>query len=729
MMLSAKLTVLAAILSATTAMQVKEVKQTAEELAEEAMNDAQTNGATMEDAIQAYNDELAKAQKKDEPEGYSGPQKELNGLAGIVEMLSNMKQRVEDTGKEEQASFDKYACWCEATLKEKGFAINTAKDQIDAATTFNEKASGEIGSHSAEIEHIKKMIAENAAATKESEAVRSKEATEYAGTKSTNEENHKAISEAIDVLGAATKKEGKFLEVTTREAQLLSIGGEVRSMVDQGAFSSISNEDLEVVKQFTDKPSAMLAQTNPMSAMQVGQNPFGDFAPQSDRVQGIFQGMRDALEKTMDDNNKEEDAARKSYDEFQNIKKTEKETLTHQLNAQTADLADTKKALSDSQVLKDNTDAQMRADTDFFENTKADCEKKAKTWSKRVNARIQELDGMEKALDLLQTLNTHGGEAVKFLQVSSVSSTSAARAYGKLKSIATQFKSLEVARIAVQARAGGHFDQVIASIDAMIKTCRDEEADDIAKRDQCERDIQKTSNKIDALTHEIDKTDQKAQRLENKKSDLMDKIAAANDKIDQDNTTKKELIDIRNEEHAEFDAELKDNEHSLAVLKQATDSVSKFYNKKPEFIQVGEEPYGGLRSETTNIISMLDMLMEDVQQDITEGKADEAQAQEQHDGDVARLDKSIKAQQDLVVSLTEEKASTDARITSTGDHFEKKSDSLDSEHNNMDALHSDCNWIHDTFNDRREQRKSEMDGLEEAKAFLAGGGEDLPPTN
>merc|ERR1719487_1569779 len=113
--------------------------------------------------------------------------------------------------------------------------------------------------------------------------------------------------------------------------------------------------------------------------MQLGQQntgPAGDFAPQSVRVQSIFQGMRDSLKADMAKNEEKETEAKNNYDEFSSIKTTEHKTLKHQLVASTSELAEKKKALSDTQDMKDKTEKQLAADEELFADTKENCEKK-----------------------------------------------------------------------------------------------------------------------------------------------------------------------------------------------------------------------------------------------------------------------------------------------------------------------------------------------------------------
>jgi C-terminal processing protease CtpA/Prc len=60
-----------------------------------------------------------------------------------------------------------------------------------------------------------------------------------------------------------------------------------------------------------------------MSAAQVGQNPFGDYAPQSTQIQGILKGMYDAFTADLEKDNAEEAEAQKSFEELMGTKMQE----------------------------------------------------------------------------------------------------------------------------------------------------------------------------------------------------------------------------------------------------------------------------------------------------------------------------------------------------------------------------------------------------------------------
>merc|ERR1719301_394194 len=80
-------------------------------------------------------------------------------------------------------------------------------------------------------------------------------------------------------------------------------------------------------------------------------------------------------------------------EENNKMKKTRARKETEKAEAE-AMLADTTKAY-------DDTEKQMKADTEFFDQTKAACQSKHEEWTVRKELRDAELDGINKALEIL----------------------------------------------------------------------------------------------------------------------------------------------------------------------------------------------------------------------------------------------------------------------------------------------------------------------------------------
>merc|ERR1719498_1946523 len=138
-----------------------------------------------------------------------------------------------------------------------------------------------------------------------------------------------------------------------------------------------------------------------------------------------------------------------------------------------------------------------------------------------------------------------------------------------LKRVAAQFRNMNVAKIAMEVKNGGHFDKVISMIDEMIALLRKEEQDDIAHRDRCENAQNANANEMDDLKHEIKKTEDALKRMGNTKRELEGEISGLETEIKATKKDMKELLDMRNKDVKAFRQALKDDADAITLLKQA----------------------------------------------------------------------------------------------------------------------------------------------------------------
>merc|ERR1719440_989263 len=458
----------------------------------------------------------------------------MTPMQQTVELIRGLAKQVEKDGKDEQESFDTYACWCEKTMERKAADISSAKELITETEILIKKLKGEIASHQAEIEQLNKDIAQNAAAIKEAQEVRNKEHGEYMAERTESEQCIGALEAAIKVLTGAGAKKSDFLQ-TLRKAELMSVVVGVKTALQHKVVSkAMSEKDIEVMKHFVVKPDDFMgAPTHGMSAAQIGQpNPFGDYAPQSTQIQGILKGMYDAVTADLEKDNAEEADAEKAFQELFATKLKELNTLQLTLEKQETDLAEKTKDLSEAEVLLDDTQQTLEADEAFFEDTKEACQAKANEWSVRTRLRTEELNGMQTAINILSSESakkTFKNSTTTFLQLKAVnrhqeSASIRAKAYNSLRNVAAQMRSSSVAKIAVELKSGGHFDKVISMIDTMIALLRKEEMEDIAHRDRCENDQNANGNELGDLDHEIEKTEASLKRMGNTKKELEGEI-------------------------------------------------------------------------------------------------------------------------------------------------------------------------------------------------------------
>merc|ERR1719299_344916 len=87
--------------------------------------------------------------------------------------------------------------------------------------------------------------------------------------------------------------------------------------------------------------------------VQTGNNPFGDYAPQSTQIQGILKGMYDGFTSDLEKDNAAEAEKQKSFEALLATKKAELATLEATLETQELDAAEATKTLADSKETLD----------------------------------------------------------------------------------------------------------------------------------------------------------------------------------------------------------------------------------------------------------------------------------------------------------------------------------------------------------------------------------------
>merc|ERR1719393_245590 len=320
------------------------------------------------------------------------------------------------------------------------------------------------------------------------------------------------------------------------------------------------------------------------------------YAPQSATIQGMLGDMyltfsNNLESSTLDEANQNADFE-KMYasleKENNKFKKTRARKEPEKAEAE-AMLADTTKAY-------DDTEKQMKADMEFFDQTKAACESKHEEWTVRKELRDAELAGIDKALEILTRDEARElfAKSIKpgvetFLQISSnpvllqnSAQAPAARAYNALKAQVKHSHSIRLAALAVQVRTSkaGHFDEVIKAIDEMIKTLQEEGADDLAKKTQCLDEYQEITKTVKDLDWQIKNNLAKIAKLEKlielRTKEREETIA----KIKETKAYMKDITDERKEENEAYLQAKKDDEDAKALLEKAKEAFTKYYKEQ-----------------------------------------------------------------------------------------------------------------------------------------------------
>jgi len=675
-----------------------------------------------------------------EPEP-SAVQESRSPVERVVLLLKDLKAKTENDGKEELQMYDKYACWCEKTTKRKAASIDEAQMTLRALGQQILKLKGKIATLTSEIAELKESIRKNEEAQAEATAIRQKENEAYQAETAEMKQALAALEKAVTVLSDATKPAPALLQENAGSSAWHRASLSVRAAVAAiPAKADLSSQQMSLLSEF----------------MQAG----AKYAPQSGTVQGILKDMYDTFSADLESTTQAEASKNRLFEDFMATKQEELIKLKETKAKKEDEKAEAEGQLADATQAYDDTEAQMKADIAFFDETKAACTAKMQEWSERKALRAEEIEGIKKALSILTSDEAREmfASAIKpgiesFLQLESESmgsqAAAASRAFAALKASAAKAHSLRLASLAVAVRTAktGHFDKVLVAIDAMVQTLKDEDADDIAKRDQCKEQYLDIESKVKDIKWKIEKNVAKIDKLEKlielRTADKAKTIEDIQDVIENI----AQIEEQRQDENRAFLQAKSDDESAIDLLKRAKAALAAYYSKNkialgpiqgsvkglgfaqqgPVF-DVSEDQApdatfshkGKRKNESKGIVSIITMIIEDLQDEIKTGLEEEETAQ-------LDFEKQLGAAKNLKAELEEKKVNLEEVIA-------KRSSQKDDEHADMQEnqkdlddelawkkeISSDCDWILRAFEGRRERRQAEMEGLTTAKEYLAG---------
>merc|ERR1719238_1329535 len=482
-----------------------------------------------------------------------------NPVTKGVELIQEMKAKIEADGKAEQKVYDKFACWCEKTTARKAGAIEEAKASIEELSSKVLNLKGKTATLKAEIAQLEKDITANIDGANEATTIREKETADYEGQRSDLEQAIGALERAIGILTGAGEKTASALQ----QAEILSVAGGVRGalrlMPSGDSFGAVSEDDRKMVEAFVSDPSKFYGTHAKFSGIQQ-KGPFGDYAPASGAIQGILKGMYDSFTSDLESKNADQAMKQKQYEELSATKSAELATLQSTIAIKKRTLGEDSKTMTDAKVQQDETAAALADDEKFLEETQEACKAKAAQWAERSRLRTEELAGVNKAIEILtsdEAAATFGRATSMLLQTQqgSVSKNDGKQAaFHVLKGLAGKHHSLRMAAMAamVQTATEGHFDVVITSVDKMLAELRQEEMDDITLRDYCQAEENKVETEIEDLKHEMETIQGLIDRLNAKKDETIADRKQTETDIQNTQDAMAEALSNRNTENADF---------------------------------------------------------------------------------------------------------------------------------------------------------------------------------
>merc|ERR1719277_141119 len=179
---------------------------------------------------------------------------------------------------------------------------------------------------------------------------------------------------------------------------------------------------------------------------------------------------------------------------------------------------------------------------------------------------------------------------------------------------------------------------------------------------------------------------------------------------------------------------------AIELIQQAIDALNGFYAKnKPgaSFIAKKTAPaddkyepmpdtsfqsgnYAGRHQEGTGIIAILGMIKEDLENEIKAAKKENGASGTNYASDLEALEETLNAYEKTLYEVQVQMAGREYKKQDQEQSKKQSEDDLADEKETEAALKKKCDWVSTHFESRKEKRKTEIDGLIDAKNYLAG---------
>jgi chromosome segregation ATPase len=657
-----------------------------------------------------------------------------NPIRKVVNLLTAMQKKVTAEGQKEEELYDKFMCYCKGSGGDLSGTISALETKVPQLGSSIEEGESKLVQLKEDLKQAQVDRSAAKGAMAEATALREKDHAAYAAEKADYDTNIDAMTKAVGALEKGMG--GAFLQ--TSAAQILR-----KLAMSKAEMLDVDRQEL-------------------VSFLSAG----SDYAPASGEITGILKNLLDSMKKAEADLTSEEEGSAKSYEELMSAKTKEVEALSAAIEAKTTrigelgvEIVQMKEDLSDSE-------AQLIKDKEFMANLSKSCETKTAEWEERQKTRGEELVALSEtikilndddALDLFKK-TLPGASSASFVQMKHSAVNVRTHALAEIqKALASGVKrdktGLEMLVLALsgkRALSKGGFEKVIKMIDDLVVLLKQEQMDDEHKKEYCQQQLDHSDDSKKELEKGIADATASIETAQESIATLTEEIASLEKSIKAMDKDVAEQTEQRKEENAEYQELMSSNAAAKQLLEYAKNRLNKFYNPKlyapppvPEedaaLVQISEhrslsatkdEPApppgtwtGGLKKkseESSGVIGMIDLLIKDLDKEMTEAEVEEKDAQSEYEKFMG--DSASKRAEDSGALADKGKAKAEIE-SDLENHKEDKSSTtkeLMATLKYIQSLHGECDWLLQHFDIRKEARAGEVESLKNAKAALSG---------
>jgi len=496
------------------------------------------------------------------------------------------------------------------------------------------------------------------------------------------------------------------------------------------------------------------------------------YAPQSGEITGILKAMKDEMEKDNAAAIADENGSAASFKELVAAKSKEVNALTAGIESKTVRSGELAVELVEMANDVSDTEVALVEDKQFLADMDKNCATKSGEWDAICKTRSEELVALAETIKVLNDddalelfKKTLPGASSSFMQMTSSMGTLRRQA---LKLLHNR-KDLNFISLALRGKKIG-FAKVIGMIDEMVALLKEEQSDDNNKKAYCAKQFDSLDDSKKAFERAVSDAATAIEASNEAIATLISEIKALQSEIAALDKSVAEATAQRKEENADFKALQAADSAAKEVLGFAKNRLNKFYNPKlyvappkrqldredtivnnmggeleatpapggiagtgiAEFIQISRhevapppppETAGAYQTKgqsNNGVIAMIDLLIKDLDKELTESTVTEKDSQADYEVTMADAAKKRASDSKTLTNKLAAKAEAAANLEAHQENHVSKSTELMNTEKVISNLHGECDWLLQNFDARNGARNGEIDALTKAKAVLSG---------
>jgi len=628
--------------------------------------------------LQTYNNQLT---------GTKG----VTPVTRVVNLLKEMSKTLGKEQDEDEALYDKLACWCNNNKYEKNGASDAATAKIADLTASIEMLTARSKELNTKIKELEAEFAADKSALAEATAMREKQLKEFHAMELDNIAALENLKSAIVVLG---RHQG-------------------------AAFSQLPFSDVDTVKRAMKIGSAFMQAHHSEGYMP-------SYNAASGEIFGVLKQLQDEMKAALSGAQQTEAARAATFAELRAAKTSEIEAGEKMSEQKEDELAKTDMDNAEAKEDLEQQMAQLAEDQKFLGNLDKMCAEGDANFAKRKQSRLSEIQAVAQTIEILA-----GDEAkdamdttFSFVQIAQVVSD---KRRNDAAAVLRKVKNPELAMLATSVELDA-FTKVKAMIAKMIATLKQQQADEVKKNDWCKAEIQDNEMATAKETDHKADLEAKAGELEATIKTLSEEIATAHSDISNLQLELQRASEDRKKENLDFQRVVADQTVTAEILAKALDKLATFYDdaafvQKKAFLKqtppVAQMEYKK-SSGAGGVMSMIEKLILDTKEITAESKKSESEAQAAYEALVADTNASVGGLTKEITSKTKARAGAKKELSATnGDHADAVTELENLGKYNGD-MHAECDYVMKNFGIRQEARAAEVAAMQQATQILNG---------